>query len=256
MGGNNLDDRSAGKYSNVTVIIAAFNEERSITEVVRRVFQALAGTEVLVVHGGSDRTGKVVQSLASELPRLRLISNPDDRGKGHAIRVGIAHASCEVHAQIDADLQFLPEELPRLVDPILNQGADITLGSRFMPGSVRGPGSTPLLRTLGNWTASFYASLACHHRITDPQAGMKAWSRAAIQQIGLKSDNYSYEAEIAVKGALCGMRVLDIPVTTLKRFTGISNVNVLIDGLRLLWDITRFWYESRIEPAKSSSART
>jgi len=250
-------ERSQREYSDVSVIIAAFNEESSIAKVVRRVFLSLPGAEVLVVHGGTDGTSRVVQSLASELPRLRLVPNLNDRGKGHAIRVGIAHASGEVHAQIDADLQFLPEELPRLVDPILNQDADITLGSRFMPGSVREPGSTPLVRTLGNLTAGFYASLSCRHRITDPQAGIKAWTRAAIQQIGLKSDNYSYEAEIAVKGVFCGTRVLDIPVTTLKRFTGITNVNVLIDGLRLLWDITRFWYEGRIGQAKgqSSSAR-
>lgn len=245
-----MNDRPQREYSNVSVIIAAFNEERSIAEVVRRVFRSLPGAEVLVVHGGTDGTGSVVQSLAGELPRLRLIPNPHDRGKGHAIRVGIAHASGEVHAQIDADLQFLPEELPRLVQPILDRGADITLGSRFIPGSVREPGSTPLLRTLGNRTASLYASLACRHRITDAQAGMKGWTRTAIRQIELKSDNYSYEAEIAVKGALHGMRVLDIPVTTLKRFTGISHVNVLIDGLRLLWDITRFWYEGRFGQAR------
>lgn len=253
MGANDANDRSQGSYSNVSVIIAAFNEEHSIAEVVDRVSLSLPGAEVLVVHGGTDGTGRVVQSLASKLPRLRLIPNPHDRGKGHAIRVGIAHASGAVHAQIDADLQFLPEELPRLVNPILNRRADITLGSRFMPGSVREPGSTPLLRTLGNLTASFYASIACKHRITDTQAGMKAWTRAAIQQIGLKSDNYSYEAEIGVKAALCGMRVLDIPVTTLKRFTGITHVNVLIDGLRLLWDITRFWYQDRTGRAKKSS---
>lgn len=255
MRGNDLNDRSQRNYSNVSVIIAAFNEEQSIAEVVRRVFLSLPGAEVLVVHGGTDGTGKVVQSLANKLPRLRLIPNPNDRGKGHAIRVGIAHASGEIHAQIDGDLQFLPEELPRLIDPILNHEVDITLGSRFMPGSVREPGSTPLVRTFGNLTASFYASLACGHRITDGQAGAKAWSRAAIQQIGLKSENYSYESEIAVKGFLCGMRVLDIPVTTFKRFTGISNVNVLINGLRLLWDITRFWYEGRIRQARGRRTR-
>jgi len=252
MGGNDLHDGSPGKYGNVSVIIAALNEERSIAEVVRRVFQALPGAEVLVVHGGTDGTGKVVQDLAVHFPRLRLIPNPNDQGKGHAIRVGIAHASGEVHAQIDADLQFLPEELPKLVDPLLTQGVDITLGSRFMAGSVREPSSTPLLRTLGNLTASLYASMACRHRITDTQAGMKAWTRAAIERIGLKSDNYSYESEIPVKGALGGMRVLDIPITTLKRFTGISNVNVLLDGLRLLWDITRFWYEGRRKRSKNS----
>ena len=83
-------------------------------------------------------------------------------------------------AQIDADIQFLPEELPQLIAPIQEGRADVALGSRFMPAAVRRPGSAPLFRSLGNKTASGYASLLFWHRMTDVQAGMKAWTREAI----------------------------------------------------------------------------
>jgi hypothetical protein len=93
---------------------------------------------------------------------------------------------------------------------------------------------------MGNKTASLYASLVCGHRITDPQAGMKAWSRRAIERIAPRSDNYSYEAEIAVKAVRRGLRVQDVAITTDARTEGETKVNVVRDGLRLLRDITRF----------------
>ncbi|MDP7019505.1 MAG: glycosyltransferase family 2 protein, partial [Pirellulaceae bacterium] len=159
-----------------SVIIAAFNEEATIEECVRRVFAVYpSDCEVLVVDGGSDKTGRIVNDLTGEFGDLRYIYNENDRGKGHAIKTGIAASQTDAMAQIDADIQFLPEELPLLFDPIHNDRADVVLGSRFMRRAVRRPGSTPFFRSLGNKTASGYASALYWHRMTDVQAGMKAW---------------------------------------------------------------------------------
>lgn len=235
----------SSRYEVLTVIVATRNEEATIEEVIRRVRASVPGAEILVVDGGSDATGDVALRLGRELARVRLVRNRPDHGKGHAIRVGIRAAEGSVHAQIDADLQFLPEELPALVAPILAGRADVALGSRFMRGSERGDGSTPFFRTLGNHTAGAYASLVSGQRITDPQAGMKAWTREAAARIALVSDNYSYEAEIAVRAVRRGLRVVDVPVTTHARAAGETKVNVVRHGLRLLWDLTRFAVEER-----------
>ena len=88
--------------------------------------------------------------------------------------------------------------------------------------------------------ASGYASVLFGHRMTDVQAGMKAWTRRAAEAIDLKSDNYSYEVEIPVKALQAGMRVVDIPITTDARQGGETNVNVVVDGIPLLRDITLF----------------
>jgi glycosyltransferase involved in cell wall biosynthesis len=225
----------------LSVIVATFNEEETIERCVRRILAVYpTGCEVLVVDGGSDRTGEIVQGLAAGLPGLRYVRNENDRGKGHATKVGIAAARGDIMAEIDADLQFWPEELPRLVDPIRAGLADVVLGSRFMAGSRRLPGSTTWLRTFGNWTTSSYASLLFCHRMTDVLAGMMAWSRRTIECIDLRSDNYSYEVEIPVKALGQGLRVIDAAVTTDARQGGQSCVNVVADGLSLLFDITRF----------------
>jgi glycosyltransferase involved in cell wall biosynthesis len=225
----------------LSVIVAAFNEAETIAACVTRIAAALPEScEILVVDGGSDKTGDVVRSLGKDIPDLHYIRNQNDLGKGHAIRVGIEAARGEIMAQIDADLQFLPEELSRLVRPIRDGIADVTLGSRFIEGSVRLPGSTPLLRALGNRITSAYASLLCWHRMTDVLAGIKAWSREAAHQIDLHSNNYSYEVEIPVKAIRRGLRVVDVPITTAARQGGETSVNVVSDGAAILWDITRF----------------
>lgn len=225
----------------ISVIVATFNEEATIERCVRRILEVYpTGCEVLVVDGGSDRTGEIVTKLCSELPGLRYIRNENDRGKGHATKVGIAAARAGIMVEIDADLQFLPEEIPRLVEPILAGRADVVLGSRFMNGSQRLPGSTTWLRTFGNKTTSMYASVLFFQRMTDVLAGMMAWSRRTIDTINMRSDNYSYEVEIPVKALRQNLKVIDVAVTTDARQGGVSCVNVVVDGITLLFDITRF----------------
>jgi len=225
----------------LSVIVAAFNEQDTIENCVRQIFEVYPHEcELLVVDGGTDNTEQVVQGLAVEFPTLRYVRNDNDRGKGHAIRTGIAEAGAEIMAQIDADLQFLPSDLPQLVAPIEENRADVTLGTRFAAGSVRRPGSTPTFRRWGNKFASFYASLLYWHRMTDVQAGMKAWTRQAAELIDLKSDNYSYEVEIPIKALRNKLRVVDVPITTDARQGGETCVNVVFDGIALLRDITCF----------------
>lgn len=228
----------APQYS---IIVATFNEEETIERCIRRIFAVYPSEcEVLVVDGGSDRTGEITKALCGEYPGLRYIRNENDRGKGHATQVGIAAARGDILAEIDADLQFLPEELPRILEPIRDGQADVVLGSRFAAGSQRLTGSTTWLRTFGNFTTSLYASILFFHRMTDVLAGMMAWSRKTIETIRLRSDNYSYEVEIPVKALKKGLRVIDVAVTTDARQGGVSCVNVVVDGLTLLFDITRF----------------
>ena len=193
-----------------------------------------------MVDGGSDATGQVVAALASDDPSVRYIRNEGDRGKGHAVAVGVRASEGAVLAQIDADLQFLPEELPRLLAPILDQRADVTLGSRFLSASARGPGSVPGARFAGNRAISAFASAACGHRFSDLLAGMKAWRREVTEAFRWQSDGFSYEAELPIKAVRLGFRVVDVPVTTEERRAGKSSVPVLRTGLALARDILRF----------------
>lgn len=224
-----------------SILIATRDDQATIAEVIERVFAAMPPTtEVLVIDGGHDQTCTIVERLQARHPKLRYIRNQPDLGKGHAIRVGIEAARAPLMAQIDSDLQFLPEQLPRLFEPLEQGRADLALGSRFTSSSSRADRSVPGIRSLGNRVASAYASLLFGRRMTDVQAGMKAWTREAITRAPPISNNYSYEAEIPCKALRAGFRVIDVPVATLPRTTGETKVNVVRDGIRLLVDLTRF----------------
>lgn len=225
----------------MSIIVAAFNEEATIGKTLRRICAVYPqNVDIMVVDGGTDNTKGEVLKVSEEFPCVRYVRNENDRGKGHATRTGMKEAKGEILAQIDADLQFMPEDLPALIAPIREDRADVTLGSRFMSGSTRRDGSTPAFRSLGNKTASAYASLLFMHRMTDVQAGMKAWKKEACKPEELKSDNYSYEVEIPIRALQKGLRVMDVPVTTDARQGGETCVNVVTDGIPLLLDITRF----------------
>lgn len=230
----------------VTVIIATLNEEAAIETCLRRVMAVLdESAEVLVIDGGRDRTGEIVTQLAAEFPQIRYVHNVNDRGKGHAVHEAIARAQGRFLVQIDADLQFLPEEIPLVLQPLRDDRADLVLGSRFARGAIRLPGSTPPLRTFGNWLTSWYASLLFGHRMTDLLAGMKAWRREVTQTVPLRSENCSYDAELPVKTIAAGYRVVDVPVTTDARHGGVSAIRVFRDGRRILWDLSRYRLECR-----------
>jgi glycosyltransferase involved in cell wall biosynthesis len=239
--GHTSQQASAQPSLQLSVIVAAFNEEASIEQCVRRIAATFPrDTEILVVDGGFDRTGEIVRGLESEIAGLRYVRNENDRGKGHAIRTGIQAARADVMAQLDADLQFPPEQLPNLLAPIAGGRADVVLGSRFCEGAVREPGSTPWLRTAGNRAVSAIASLVFGQRMTDVLAGIKVWTRAAIASFELTSDHYSYEIEIPAKALRKGWTVLDMPVVTCARDGGSSRVRVVSAGMRMLADIVRF----------------
>lgn len=225
----------------LSIIVTTLNEEATIERCLHRIRSVFAdGIEILIVDGGHDRTGEIVCRMAERDSAIRYLDNPDDRGKGHAMHVGLAAARGTLIAQIDADLQFLPEELPRIIDPLLEDRADVVLGSRFLSGARRLPGSTPALRTFGNWVTSHYASLLFGRRMTDVLAGMKAWKRSVTQTIRLTAENCSYDAELPVKALRAGFRVIDVPVTTDARQGGVSAIHVVRDGARILRDLTRF----------------
>lgn len=221
----------------LSIIVAARNEDATIGACLGRLLAVYPeGAEVLVVDGGCDGTGDIVRAIAAEHPQVRYLPNPDDRGKGHAIRVGIDAARAPVMAQIDADLQFFPEDLPALFAPIEEGRADVVLGSRFLPGTTRSADSTPGLRGLGNRAVSAWASLLFRQRMTDVLAGMKAWTREAADAIDLRTPGFSYEIEIPARALLADLRVVDVSVCTAAREAGVSKVNELRDGGRMLWD--------------------
>ncbi len=235
-------------YPKVTIIISCFNEEANIEICIRSVASAMPESEILVVHGGTDRTSEIATRLKTEIPAVRVVRNENDQGKGHAIRKGIECATHDVMAQFDADNQFFATDLPALVDPILEGRADVTLGSRFLPSADRSAYKPSFFRDYGNRTLSAYVGLLCGKKVTDVTAGVKAWTQKAIDAIDLTDDKYSYEAEIVVRAFRLGLRVKDIPVRYSSRSAGesmhSSSLKVIIAGLTIMKNCLSYRFRS------------
>jgi glycosyltransferase involved in cell wall biosynthesis len=219
------------QFPEVSVLIASFNEEKNIRETIQRIYKTLPNCELILVEGGTDKTIEIAKEERKKYPSMRIIHNEKDKGKGHGIRVGIAAATKPIMAQVDADSQFPPEELPRLIRPILEEKADIVFASRFVKGSTIEKGSLTRMRRLANYIVSGFTSLLCGTRLTDVNAGFKAWKSAIIKDLDIRCDHFGYEPEIAILAAKKGYRILEVPVNYKGRQRGISNVKLLRDGI-------------------------
>lgn len=229
----------------ISIIVATYNEEETIGDCLKEIARVFpAGAEIIVVDGGNDGTARVVADTAEIIAFVRYIRCENDRGKGHAIRTGITRARGKYLAQIDADLQFSPADLPRLLEPLKRGEADLVLGSRFLHQSGR-DSEASVFRTAGNRIVSGYMSLLFGQRMTDVLAGMKAWSREAAKIIDPKTDGFSYELEIPAKAIKRGLRVIEMPVSTRARKAGQSKVSEWKEGPRFIRDATRFRFFTR-----------
>jgi len=221
------------KGENLSVIIATYNEERNIVFTVKRVHKSLPKAEIIIVDDGSkDATVKVATAI--RMKNVKIISYRPNMGKGRAIKVGIKAAKRAIHAQLDADSQFPPEELSGLVKPILTKKADIVFGSRFIQGSTVRRGSLTLPRRLANYFVSGITSLLCRKRFSDVNAGFKAWKNDVIRSIDFQCNHFGYEPEIAMRGTAMGFNFAEVPVNYSGRQKGKSNVKLWRDGVVIL----------------------
>jgi glycosyltransferase involved in cell wall biosynthesis len=205
-----------------SIIIACLNEEDTIVECLERLTQSAPVAEILVLHGGKDRTYELARTFAQSHPNVVAIRNENDRGKGSAVKAGIERASFDVMCQFDADLQFDPEDMARVMAPILEGGAEVVIGSRFMKGADASSYRFSFLRVMGNRVVNAWVSLLCGQSITDVTTGYKAWTRAAMQKIRFQDDGFVYEVEIPVRACMEGLRVAQVPVKYHDRQGGVS----------------------------------
>ena len=196
----------------LAVLIPAKDEEATIGELLNRVSRVrVSGCEIrcLVVDDGSrDRTAQIARQRGASVVR-----HPENRGLGAAVRTGLRAAvddGASVVAYLDADLEYYPEDIPRLVEPVLSGRADYVLGSRFM-GEPRGLRGMKLYRRLGNLAFTSLLVLLTGHRITDGQTGMRAFSREAADRAEIVHD-YNYAQVLTLDLLRKGFRMEEVEI--------------------------------------------
>jgi len=188
--------------------------------------------EIIVVDDGSkDQTAKLAEKAGARVIRLSR-----NGGKGVAIRRGIAEASGDILLFMDADGQDEPREIPLLINAF-GPGIDMVVGSRFL-GRFGDGAITPLNR-LGNQALTEVVNLLFGVRLTDTQAGFRAVRRTAAQRARLSADRYDIEVDLLLSVLRSGARVVEVPVTRLRRDYGQTHLDSFRDGTRIFLRILR-----------------
>jgi len=217
----------------VTVVIPCHNEEQTVGEIVKRTLEVPleCDREVIVVDDGStDHSSRVVKTF----PQVKLIVHKIRRGKGSAIRTGMENSAGDIIVIQDADLEYLPEDIPRLVQPILNGKAEIVYGSRFK-GSIKGMSRR---HWFGNKVLTLATCLLYLTWVTDVMTGHKAFKKETIRNLDLKSSGFGFELEITARVLQRGYRIHEIPIHYRYRRSGRTKIS-WIDGFKSLFWLLR-----------------
>ncbi|MBV8518524.1 MAG: glycosyltransferase [Acidobacteria bacterium] len=220
----------------LSVIVPCYNERATVAELLRRVREVPVDKEIVVIDDQStDGSRDVVASLG--WPELRHILQPVNMGKGAAIRRGIAEARGEIVLIQDADLEYDPEEYPKLIQPIVDGHADVVFGSRFegYPRRVM-----LFWHRMGNTFLTFLSNMTTNLDLTDMETCYKVFRRDVIQSITLRSNRFGIEPEITAKVARRGYRIFEVPISYYGREYWEGKKINWKDGFSAIWTILRY----------------
>jgi glycosyltransferase involved in cell wall biosynthesis len=222
----------------VSVLIAAFNEERTISTVVDRVRAVPLSIEIVAVNdGSSDGTGKVIDRLREEGKIDVALHHDRNRGKGAAIRSGIDAASGDVIVVQDADLEYNPQEFVRLLQPIAQGEADAVFGSRFLGGDHR---VLYFWHSVGNQLLTLLSNMFSNLNLTDMETGYKMVRGPLMKSLVLTSNRFGFEPEITARLAQARARVWEIGISYSGRTYAEGKKINWRDGAAAVWHIVRF----------------
>jgi glycosyltransferase involved in cell wall biosynthesis len=216
----------------VSVLIPALDEAATIRTVLARIEAQPIDPEIIVVDDGStDGTPEILSAWLRDHPGAVVLQQAH-RGKGAAIRTALTRATAQICVIQDADVEYDPADIPRLIEPIAHDRADAVYGSRLTPGRPRdGFGR---LQLLGNQVVSFAARILFATTLTDIETGYKAFHTAALRRLPLTEDGFGIEPEITAWACRAGLRIAEVPISYRPRTYDDGKKITWRDGVRAL----------------------
>src|SRR5262249_40161895 len=241
--GGRLARRRALKLS---VVMPVFNEAKTIEEILRKVQAVRVEKEILIIDDGSrDGTRDILRGLDGK-DGMRVFLQEKNQGKGAAVSVGFRNAVGDVVVVQDADLEYDPQELPKLLKPIEEGHADVVFGSRFLGGGERRV--LYFWHTVGNRFLTLASNMCTNLNLTDMETCYKMFRREVIQSMTIESRRFGIEPEITAKVARRGYRVYEVPISYYGRTYEEGKKIGWKDAFSALWTIVKHGVREAEDP--------
>jgi glycosyltransferase involved in cell wall biosynthesis len=219
------------------VVIPCYNEEATIQSLVNLVLDSKWVAEIIVVDDGSkDRSREILASIDNA--KVRVVLHDVNQGKGAALRTGFQHATSEYVIVQDADLEYDPSEYPLVLEPLLDDRADVVFGSRFLSG--RPHRVLYFWHSLGNKFLTLMSNMFTDLNLTDMETCYKCFRREVIQSITIEEDRFGFEPEITAKLAKSRVRIYEVGISYSGRTYDEGKKIGWRDGVRAVYCIVRY----------------
>jgi glycosyltransferase involved in cell wall biosynthesis len=226
----------------LSVIIPVYNEVQTVREILDRVRRVQIDKEIVVVDDFStDGTRDLLARIEQQIPEVRVLFHERNMGKGRALRSGFAAARGDYVIVQDADLEYDPDDYPKLLRPLDKGLADVVYGSRFL--STEEHRVLYFWHSLGNKFLTLLSNMATDLNLTDMETCYKVFRRELIQSIELEEDRFGFEPEVTCKVAKTGARVYEVGIAYHGRTYEEGKKIGMKDGFRALWCILKYRFK-------------
>lgn len=233
------------KPKKLSIIVPCYNEEKTIKDLLKVLFETHLPIEkeIIVVDDGSRINLNEIIEEEINSKKIKFIRLPKNQGKGMAIRIGLKYASGDIFVIQDADFEYYPLDIPKLLGPILKYKTDIVYGTRF---STK-PELMSRTHYLANKFLTKITNLLYHTNLTDMETGYKLFTQKVLDSITLKAREFEFEPEITAKILLNDFKIYELPTQYRYRCFGVAKINWLdgIEGVLVLIQ-NRYFSNSKI----------
>jgi glycosyltransferase involved in cell wall biosynthesis len=231
----------------LSVIIPCYNESRTIAQVIDRIWEVDLGDLDLEIIAVDDGSSDGTREILSNLPNLKVIRYECNRGKGGAIKTGLAVATGDIILFQDADLEYDPRDYNAVLKPLLEKRAEVVMGSRFICERphffFKKPRSPFFAHYIGNIAIVALTNLLYGNMATDYEGAYKAFRKDVFDGLAIEAEGFEYDNELICKLLRRGRRILEVPISYRPRRYEEGKKIKWLDGIVIIWTIIKWRFK-------------